>query len=142
MDYVKMEQIYNRVYSTPPNSPERAARLAELSEEDNAALWDYYSGLCSGRIKRPEIKNKESKELGGLTMNYQQWKALSKSSAVKNQIVVSKFERQNPMTAREYKKRLEDEKKKRSEIMAIKDTRKRHEEIAKNMQLFERSIIL
>ena len=75
-------------------------------------------------------------------MNYQQWKVLSKSSAAKNQIAVSNFERQNPMTAREYKKRLEDEKKKRSEIMAIKDTRKRHEEIAKNMQLFERSIIL
>lgn len=141
-EYERMEKIYNYVYSAPPGSPEREARQAELNMDDRAALWDYYSGLCSGRIKRPEIKNKESKELGGLTMNYQQWKALSKSSAVKNQIAVSKFERQNPMTASEYKKRLEDEKKKRSEIMAIEDTRKRHEEIAKNMQLFERGITL
>ena len=63
-------------------------------------------------------------------MNYQQWKALSKSSVGKNRKAVLSFESQNPIVAREYRKRLEDEKKKRSEIMSIEDTRKRHEEIA------------
>lgn len=61
-EYDRMAKIYNYVYSTPANSPERAARLAELSEKDSAALYDFDMGLMSGRIKRPETKNKESED--------------------------------------------------------------------------------
>lgn len=52
-DYSYMKKIYDYVYSTPANSPERLARLAELSEEDSAALYDFDVGLLSGRIKKP-----------------------------------------------------------------------------------------
>lgn len=69
-------------------------------------------------------------------MTYQEWKVATTRSFWRNQGEISNFERQNPMTAREYKKRLENERKKRSEIMAIKDTAERHKKIAENMALF------
>ena len=65
-DVERMERIYQYVYSTPPRSPERISRLAELSEADSAALFDYDMGCLSGRIKRPTISNKERE---GKTMN-------------------------------------------------------------------------
>ena len=60
--YDHMKKVCDYVFSAPPNTPEREKRLAEISKEDDEKLWDFYSGLCSGRIKRPETKNKESEE--------------------------------------------------------------------------------
>lgn len=71
-------------------------------------------------------------------MTYSEWKSLKKSSAGRDSKLVFNFECQNPITARDYKKRLAEEQKKRSEIMAIQDTMKRHKAISENMALFGR----
>lgn len=71
-------------------------------------------------------------------MTYADWKVLKKSNVGKKQRRVIDFEYQNPQTARNYKKRLEEEKKKRSEILSIPDTRTRHKAIYENMKLFGR----
>lgn len=134
-EYEHMMKVYSYISSSPPNSPEREKRLAEIGEEDSSKLWDFYVGLCSGRIKKPETINKES-EAGNMT--YQEWKVVATRNFWRNQGEISNFERQNPTMAREYKKRLENERKKRSEIMAIKDTAERHRKIAENMALFGR----
>lgn len=70
-------------------------------------------------------------------MTYSEWKALKKSSAGAKQRRIIDFESKNPTTAMDYKKRLEEEKKKRSEILSIPDTRARHKAIYENMALFE-----
>ena len=134
-EYEHMMKVYSYISSSPPNSPQREKRLAEIGEEDSSKLWDFYVGLCSGRIKKPETINKES-EAGNMT--YQEWKVVATRNFWRNQGEISNFERQNPTMAREYKKRLENERKKRSEIMAIKDTAERHRKIAENMALFGR----
>lgn len=134
-EYERMKKVHDYVFSTPPNSPERDRWLAEISKEDNEKLWDFYSGLCSGRIKKPENTNKEC-EVN--TMTYDEWKILSISNSGAKQRHVIDFERQNPMTAKDYKKRLDEEKKKRSEILSIPDTRSRHKAIYENMALFGR----
>lgn len=61
-EFDHMKSICDYVFSAPPNSPEREKRLESISEADNDKLWGFYSGLCSGRIKRPETKNKESED--------------------------------------------------------------------------------
>ena len=71
-------------------------------------------------------------------MTYSEWKILKKSNVGAKQRRVIDFECQNTQTARDYKKQLEEEKKKRSEIMAIQDTMKRHKAISENMALFGR----
>ena len=139
-EYEHMMKVYSYISSSLPNSPEREKRLAEIGEEDSSKLWDFYVGLCSGRIKKPEIINKESEVS---TMNkekritsYKDFKdALTRTNCYK---MLCEFERQNPMTAREYKRQLEEEKKKRSEILAIPNTRARHKAIYENMALFGR----
>ncbi len=59
-----MVKIYNYVYSTFPNTPEREKLLAEIGEEDSSKLWDFYCGICSGRIKEPERTNGEVNTMG------------------------------------------------------------------------------
>ncbi len=71
-------------------------------------------------------------------MTYQEWQKATKSNSWQNQGKLSDFERENPTTAQAYKKRLETEKKKRSEILAIQDTMARHKAIYENMALFRR----
>ena len=63
-EYERMVKIYNYVYSTLPNTPEREKRLAEIGEEDSSKLWDFYCGICSGRIKEPERTNSEVNTMG------------------------------------------------------------------------------
>lgn len=69
-------------------------------------------------------------------MTYQEWKKANRSSDRSFLNAVFEFELQNPATAWAYKKRLEKEQKKRSEIMAIKDVKVRHKAISENMALF------
>lgn len=132
-EFEHMEKIYNYVYSVPPDSEERKKRLAEISDEDSGKLWDFHSGLLSGRIKKLEVTNKE-REANNMT--YQQWRAATKSNLRQNRGKLSDFERENPATVQTYKRRLEEEKKKRSEILAIEDTMARHKAIYENMELF------
>lgn len=59
-EYEHMMKVYSYISSSRSNSLEREKRLAEIGEEDSSKLWDFYAGLCSGRIKKPETINKES----------------------------------------------------------------------------------
>lgn len=104
------------MFSTPPNSAEREQRLAEISKEDDEKLWDFYSGLCSGRIKRPETKNKESEESrmninNGKPKkieNYEDFKkALTKSGYYQTLV---ELKRSDPARYERYQKRMEREK--------------------------------
>lgn len=111
-EYEHMMEIYTYVFSTPPNSPERDKRLEEISKEDNDKLWDFYSGLCSGRIKKPEATNKES-EVN--TMNkekkiesYEDFrKALVRTGTYS---MLCEFKRSNPKMYKYYTEKLEAEK--------------------------------
>ena len=108
-DYNYMKKIYGYVYSTPANSP---GRLAELSEEDSAALYDFDVGLLSGRIRKPKNQVQES---GVSTMNekkkikgYEDFKkSLGRSSCYK---ALVEFKRSNPALYAHYQEKLEKEK--------------------------------
>ena len=71
-------------------------------------------------------------------MTYAEWKVLKKSNSGRDMKIVFNFECQNPITAKDYKKRLAEEQKKRSDIMSIQDTMARHKAISENMALFGR----
>ena len=71
-------------------------------------------------------------------MTYQEWKTLNKSSDKRYTGALFDFECNNPIMVQDYKRRLESEKKKRSEIMEIQDTMARHKAISENMALFGR----
>lgn len=111
-EYEHMYKIYQYVYSVPPNSPERERRLEEISPADNEKLWDFYSGLCSGRIKRPK-PNKESEVK--TTMNkekkitsYEDFKKALVRTGTYN--MLCEFKRSNPEMYKHYTEKLEAEK--------------------------------
>lgn len=109
-EYDHMYKVYQYVYSAPPNSSERERRLEEISSADNEKLWDFYSGLCSGRIKRPE-PNKES-EVNGMNKekkiaSYEDFKkALTRTGSYK---MLCEFKRSNPELYKHYIEKLEAE---------------------------------
>lgn len=70
-------------------------------------------------------------------MTYQEWKELNKSTWQTDIKRVMEFESLYLIDAMEYKKRLANEKEKRSDIAGIKDRSKRLKAIAENMHLFE-----
>lgn len=71
-------------------------------------------------------------------MTYQEYRTAVRRNSCQDRRKILNFESENPMAAQAYKKRLEEEKKKRSEILEIQDTRARHRAIYENMALFER----
>lgn len=111
-EYEHMAKIYAYVYSTPANSPERLARLAELSEEDSTALYDFDMGTLSGRIKKPKNQVQES-EVSAMNeekkiRNYEDYKkALGRSRCYK---ALVEFKRSNPALYAHYQERFEKEK--------------------------------
>lgn len=135
MNYGRVKKIYNYVYSAPADSSERMSRLSGLSDSDSQELFDFVVGLRDRRIKESDID--ENREGDKQIMTYKEWKALNKSKWQADIQRIMDFETTYPLDATEYKKRLSEEKRKRSEIMQIKDTKKRREMIAKNMDLFE-----
>ena len=153
-EYERMVKIYNYVYSTLPNTPEREKRLAEIGEETSGKLWDFYCGICSGRIKQPEHTNSEVDTMGEKKIT--SYEDFIKALRCGENNMLCKFRRNNPERYAYYAeqmgagfgrknpakkqdiKRLEEEKKKRSEILAIPDIRARHKAIAENMALFGR----
>lgn len=153
-EYERMVKIYNYVYSTLPNTPEREKRLAEIGEEDSSKLWDFYCGICSGRIKEPERTNSEVNTMG--EKKIASYEDFIKALRYGENNMLCKFRRNNPERYAYYVeqmgagfgrknssktrdiKRLEEEHKKRSEILAIPDTIARHKAIAGNMALFGR----
>lgn len=131
MNYERMAKLHDYVYSTPSNSPEREQRIAELSEVDQEALYDYKIGLLSGRIKKSDYKQEADNML-----TFQEWKKIQRGSSLKEMSVAVDFKKQYPLIDKEYQQRKETEEKKRREIMAIKDGRERQEAIARNLELF------
>lgn len=152
-EYERMIKIYNYVYSTLPSTPEREKRLAEIGEENASKLWDFYCGICSGRIKEPES--------AGSVVNVMSEKKIAnygdflKALRCARTDILFEFRRNNPKKYAHYVEQLEsgfghktatirdverlgEEKKKRSEIMAIQDTKERHKAILENMSLFRR----
>ena len=70
-------------------------------------------------------------------MTYQEWQEASKSTLIPDILAVNNFEKENPILAAEYKKRLAAGQKKRSEIANIKDRAARLRAISENMELFQ-----
>lgn len=152
-EYERMVKIYNYVYSAPPNTKEREKRLAEIGEETSSKLWDFYCGICSGRIKEPERTNGEVNIMGEKKIT--SYEDFFKALRCGESNVLCKFRRNNPEKYAYYAEQMEasfghknlvkkqdikrlEEKKKRSEILAIPDIRARHKAIAENMALFGR----
>ena len=110
-EYEHMEKVYNYVFSVPPGA-ERDKRLAEISKEDNAKLYDFDMGLRSGRIKKPENQSKESEESGmnkeRKIASYEDFKkALTRTGSYKT---LCEFKRNNPETYKRYLEKMEAEK--------------------------------
>lgn len=153
-EYERMVKIYNYVYSAPPNTKEREKRLAEIGEETSSKLWDFYCGICSGRIKQPEHTNSEVDTMGEKKIT--SYEDFIKALRCGESNMLCKFRRNNPERYTYYAEqmgaslghkkpkktqdveRLVEEKKKRSEILAIPNTRERHKAISENMALFGR----
>lgn len=109
-EYAHMEKVYNYVFSVPPGA-ERNKRLSEISEEDNAKLYDFDMGLRSGRIKRPENQSKESEE-GGMNKekeitSYADFKAALCRTSNYHRLV--EFKRNFPEIYKSYMERMERE---------------------------------
>ncbi|MCM1220011.1 MAG: hypothetical protein NC548_36530 [Lachnospiraceae bacterium] len=86
-DVGRIARIYNHVFSTPRNSPERTARLEALSEADQEALFDYSNGILSGRIKQNKVEVEEmSKE-----RNYEWYKKMMERTDGESMREVSQF---------------------------------------------------
>lgn len=132
MNYNHMARLHEYVYSTLPNSTERERRLNELSEADQAALYDYSVGLLSGRIKKSDYEQEADNML-----TFQEWKKIENSKSLKDMNKVIDFKTQYPLIASEYQQRNEAEEQKRHEIMQIEDARERQEAIARNLALFQ-----
>lgn len=153
-EYERMVKIYNYVYSAPPNTKEREKRLAEIGEETSSKLWDFYCGICSGRIKQLEHTNSEVDTMG--EKKIASYEDFIKALRCGESNMLCKFRRNNPERYTYYAeqmeasfgrknpakkqdiKRLAEEQKRRSEIMAIQDTTERHKAISENMALFGR----
>jgi len=105
MDYnpKRIARLYERVYSKPPNSKEREAELAKLSDEDNAALYDYSVGLLSGRIKKTEVEEMAKQR------NYEWYKKMMDSSESGAMRAVSQFSFDCPALYAEYRNRYKAE---------------------------------
>lgn len=110
-EYEHMKKVHDYVFSTPPNSPERDRRLAEISKEDDERLWDFHCGLLSGRIKKPEATNKES-EVNAMgekktIKSYEDYKkALTRAGSYK---MLCEFKQQYPELYKHYFERMEAE---------------------------------
>lgn len=111
-----MKKVYDYVFSAPPNSHERDKRLAQISEKDSDKLWDFYSGLCSGRIKRPEEPKKES-EANSMNVHDGKIKKIENFEDYKRALVrtgsyqsLLELKRSDPARYERYQERLEREK--------------------------------
>lgn len=104
-DIKRIARLYERVYSTKPNSKEREAELSKLSDEDNAALYDYSVGLLSGRIKKVEA----IEEMAG-QRNYEWYKKKMSSEASGTMQELSQFAFDCPELYKQYRQQYQAEK--------------------------------
>lgn len=138
MDYGKMARLHDYVYSTPANSPERERRLAELSDTDQAALYDYAVGLLSGRIKPEQYhEHQQQQQKGNEEMTYKECKDVNRKNTIEAMNAAVDFRVNHPDIESRYQQRQQEEERKRSEILAIKDNAERTRMIALNLKLFD-----
>ena len=133
MNLERMGRLYCYVYSTKQDTPEREQRIAELSDKDQAELFDYVSGLLSGRISRSESEGKK------MVMSYQEWKHTQQQAQARQRgagNTLWEFESKYPAIVSEYRQRELQEQKQRDEIMQIKDRAERQKAIAANIGIF------
>ena len=97
-------------------------------------------GICSGRIKAPEVAGKE-REMSIVSGRYDLLCEFKRSNpeayACYAEQMGASLGHKKPKKTRDVE-RLVEEKKKRSEILAIQDTMERHKAIYENMALFKR----
>lgn len=124
----RIARLYNKVFSTPPNSPERTRALAALSDEDNEKITTYHIALVNGNTQEISFPEQE--------MSYQEYVRLKRDRAAWNQVKVGEFERKHPDTAMEYQQRSIRDAKRRREIMSIENEDERLMAIARNKSLF------
>lgn len=115
-EFDHMMEVCNYVFSAPPNSTERDRRLEKISEKDSNKLWDFYSGLCSGRIKRQEEPKKESED-SRMNINNGKPKKIENFEDFKKALVrtgtyqsLLELKKNNPDRYKMYQERLEREK--------------------------------
>lgn len=115
-EFDHMMEVCNYVFSAPPNSTERDRRLEKISEKDSDKLWDFYSGLCSGRIKRPEEPKKESED-SKMNINNGKPKRIENFEDFKKALVrtgtyqsLLELKKNNPDRYKIYQERLDREK--------------------------------
>lgn len=114
-EFERMKRIHDYVWSTEPNSLERTKRLEEIQKnypEEDSKLWDFHSGLLSGRIKKPEAINKES-EVNGMNKekkitNFEDFKKALVRTGTYN--MLCEFKRNHPEMYKHYTEKLEAEK--------------------------------
>lgn len=100
-DVKRIARLYERVYSTKPNTKEREAELAKLSDEDNAALYDYSVGLLSGRIKKSGGNAEMEKE----QRSYEWYKKKMDEADIGNMKIISQFSFECPALYQSYRER-------------------------------------
>ncbi len=62
MDYTRIAELHNRVFSAPQNSPEREQAISALSEDDRISVFDYDMAIKRGYIE--PVKINEQQESG------------------------------------------------------------------------------
>ncbi len=104
-DVNRIARIYDKVYSTKPNSPERTAALEKLSESDGENLFDYDMGIRSGRIKKMEVKE----EMAAGQKSYEWYVSKMNSGESGTVQEVSQFAMQCPELYQQYRERHQKE---------------------------------
>ena len=137
MDYSRMARLHDYVYSTPANSSEREKRLNELSDADQEQLYDYKVGLLSGRIKPEQHNEYQQEQKGNEEMTFKQWKEVNRKNTIEAMNAAVDFKVNHPDIESRYRQRQQEEERKRSEILAIKDNAERTRMIALNLKLFD-----
>lgn len=107
MDYTRIANLYNKIFSTPQFSKEREQAISALSEADRAAVFSLEKDYMTGRTTRERIMEMAQKE--GETMTYQGFKEKSDSGAKGVLREISKFAMESPELYEQYRARYHRE---------------------------------
>lgn len=59
MEYMRLARLYGRVFGTPQGSQERERAIAQLSDNDLEALYNFEMSISKGDMKRPNSQEME-----------------------------------------------------------------------------------
>lgn len=102
-DKVRVAKLYEKVFSTPVNSPEREQAYSALSESDKTAVFNLERDCMLGRITRQGIA--EMKQEGNETMTYAQYKKIMDNDCKGQLRELSQFAKENQELYRQYSDR-------------------------------------